>query len=104
MQCAEIVAVQLTRVRQVELARGGFAPARWVFIGGAVVAANTPVPASRRAVFGVEKGHFDLVGSAWYAIWQRSDVVKTFIAELEQYPTHGDISISMDLSPAASLA
>ncbi len=73
---------------------------------GAAVAPDAPVPpgmvrvvvpASPRAVFGVEKGRFDLVGAAWQAIWQRSDLAKTFIAEYEQYHANGDISISIGL-------
>ena len=74
---------------------------------GAVVAADAPVPAgmvrvvvpaSARAVFGVGKGRFDLVGPAWQAIWQRSDLAKTFIAEYEQYHADGGICISIGLS------
>lgn len=55
------------------------------------------VPASPRAVFGVEKGRFDLVGAAWQDIWQRDDLAKTFIAEYEQYHANGDISVSIGL-------
>jgi predicted transcriptional regulator YdeE len=74
---------------------------------GAAVAADAPVPAgmvrvvipaSRRAVFCVEKGRFDLVGACWQAIWQRSDLAKTFIAEYEQYRANGDITVSIGLS------
>lgn len=73
---------------------------------GAAVAPDAPVPAgmvrvvvpaSPRAVFGVEKGRFDLVGAAWQAIWQRNDLAKTFIAEYEQYHANGDITISIGL-------
>lgn len=55
------------------------------------------VPASPRAVFGVEKGRFDLVGAAWQAIWQRDELAKTFIAEYEQYHANGDINVSIGL-------
>ncbi len=73
---------------------------------GAAVAADAPVPtgmvrvvvpASPRAVFGVERGRFDLVGAAWQAIWQRDDLAKTFIAEYEQYHANGDITVSIGL-------
>lgn len=73
---------------------------------GAAVAPDAPVPAgmvrvvvpaSPRAVFGVEKGRFDLVGPAWQAIWQRGDLAKTFIAEYEQYHANGDITVSIGL-------
>lgn len=76
---------------------------------GAAVAADAPVPAgmvrvvvpaSPRAVFGVEKGRFDLVGPAWQAIWRRNDLAKTFIAEYEQYHADGGITISIGLSAA----
>jgi len=56
------------------------------------------VPASKRAVFGVQKGRFDLVGAAWQTIWQRTDLSKTFIAEYEQYHANGEITISIGLS------
>jgi predicted transcriptional regulator YdeE len=78
---------------------------------GAVVAADAPVPAgmvrvvvpaSARAMFGVEKGRFDLVGPAWQAIWQRHDLAKTFIAEYEQYHADGGICISIGLSAATT--
>jgi predicted transcriptional regulator YdeE len=74
---------------------------------GAAVTADAPVPAgmvrvvvpaSARAVFGVERNRFDLVGPAWQAIWQRSDLAKTFIAEYEQYRADGGIAISIGLS------
>ncbi len=77
---------------------------------GAAVAPDAPVPAgmvrvvvpaSQRAVFGVEKGRFDLVGAAWKTIWQRSDLAKTFIAEFEQYHANGDITVSIGLSTGA---
>lgn len=80
---------------------------------GAAVAADAPVPAgmvrvvvpaSQRAVFGMEPGRFDLVGAAWQTIWQRSDLAKTFIAEYEQYHANGDITISIGLFPATMSA
>lgn len=73
---------------------------------GAAVAPDAPVPAgmvrvvvpaSPRAVFGVEKGRFDWVGAAWQTIWQRTDLAKTFIAEYEQYHANGDITVSIGL-------
>ena len=73
---------------------------------GAAVAPDAPVPAgmvrvvvtaSNRAVFGVEKGRFDLVGSCWQTIWQRNDLAKTFIAEYEQYHGNGNITVSIGL-------
>jgi len=76
---------------------------------GAAVAPDAPVPAgmvrvvvpaSSRAVFGVEKGRFDLVGACWQTIWQRNDLAKTFIAEYEQYRANGDITVSIGLSAA----
>jgi predicted transcriptional regulator YdeE len=78
---------------------------------GAAVAPGTPVPAgmvrvvvpaSPRAVFAVEKGRFDLVGAAWQTIWQRGDLVKTFIAEYEQYHANGDITVSIGLHATAT--
>ena len=78
---------------------------------GAAVAPGTPVPAgmvrvvvpaSQRAVFGVEKGRFDLVGAAWQTIWQSGDLAKTFIAEYEQYHANGDITISIGLDATAT--
>ncbi|WP_114972843.1 GyrI-like domain-containing protein [Rhodoferax ferrireducens] len=77
---------------------------------GAAVPADAPVPAgmvrvvvpaSPRVVFGVEKGRFDLVGAAWQAIWARTELAKTFVAEYEQYRASGDITISIGLSPSA---
>ena len=56
------------------------------------------VPASQRAVFGVDKGRFDLVVSAWQAIWQRNDLAKSFMADYEQYRANGDICISIGLT------
>ncbi len=59
------------------------------------------VPASPRAVFAVGAGRFDLVGPAWQAVWERTDLPKTFIAEYEHYAANGDIHISIGLSAAA---
>jgi predicted transcriptional regulator YdeE len=76
---------------------------------GAAVAADTPVPAgmvrvvvpaSRRVVFGVPSGRFDLVGATWQAIWQRTELTKTYLAEYEKYQANGEISISIGLSPS----
>ncbi|MEP6823942.1 MAG: effector binding domain-containing protein [Ramlibacter sp.] len=51
------------------------------------------VPVSRRAVFPVEAGRFDLVGAKWQEIWGRIDLKKTFIAEVERYRADGTIDI-----------
>lgn len=56
-------------------------------------------PTSRRAVFAVEKGRFDQVGPAWQAIWQRSDLPKTTLADYERYQPDGTISIHVGVSP-----
>lgn len=58
------------------------------------------VPASERAVFAVEAGRFDLVGSAWQGIWARTDLHKSFIADYERYGTDGQISIHIGIIPA----
>jgi predicted transcriptional regulator YdeE len=80
---------------------------------GAAVAPDAPVPAgmvrvvvpaSPRAVFGVDKGRFDRVGPAWQAIWERNDLAKTFIAEYERYQANGDICISIGLAPSVGNA
>ncbi|WP_395702401.1 GyrI-like domain-containing protein [Aquabacterium sp.] len=63
--------------------------------------ARAVVPASRRAVFEVERGRFDRVGEAWQRIWQRGDLAKTFIAEYERYGPDGRIEISIGLAPEA---
>jgi predicted transcriptional regulator YdeE len=55
------------------------------------------VPASRRAVFPVERGRHDLVGQAWQQIWQRNDLQKTCIAEYERYGAHGEIDIHIGI-------
>lgn len=69
---------------------------------GAQVVADAPVPAgmvrvvvpaSRRAVFPVEKGRFDLVGDAWQRIWARDDLAKTYVADYEHYRVSGEIEI-----------
>ncbi|MGE3346161.1 MAG: GyrI-like domain-containing protein [Ramlibacter sp.] len=60
------------------------------------------VPASRRAVFPVAPGRPDLVGAAWQAIWQRTDLRKTFIAEYEHYRADGQIEILVGLQPAGA--
>lgn len=56
-------------------------------------------PASRRAVFAVEKGRFDRVGAAWQAIWQRSDLPTTTLADYERYLADGTITIHVGISP-----
>lgn len=62
------------------------------------------VPASRRAVFVVERGRFDKVGEAWQEIWARHDLPKTFIAEYERYRAGGeiDILVGIEKEPAAA--
>lgn len=55
------------------------------------------VPASRRAVFEVERGRFDLVGAKWQAIWQRTDLRQSFVADFECYQADGRIEISVGL-------
>lgn len=74
-------------------------------IGGAVEP-GTPVPegmvravvpASRRAVFPVEKGRVDLVGAKWQEIWRRSGLRKTFIADYEHYAADGSIAIHIGI-------
>lgn len=50
-------------------------------------------PASLRAVFPVEQGRVDLVGAAWSAIWQRTDLKKTTLADYERYQPDGGIHI-----------
>ena len=74
---------------------------------GAQVAPGTPVPAgmvrvvvpaSRRAVFSVPANRFDLVGLAWQAVWDATDLPKTFVAEYERYHANGDIHISIGLA------
>lgn len=58
------------------------------------------VPASRRAVFPVEKGRLDRVAAEWQAIWQRTDLRKTFVADYERYSADGSIDILVGLEPA----
>lgn len=76
---------------------------------GPAVAPDAPVPAgmvrvvapaSRRAVFPVEKGRLDQVGAVWQAIWQRDDLRKTFIADYERYGADGSIDILVGVEPA----
>lgn len=66
--------------------------------------ARAVIPASRRAVFPVEKGRFDLVGDTWQEIWRRNDLAKTFIAEYERYTSQGDIDIFIGLEKEAARA
>lgn len=67
------------------------------------------VPASQRAVFGVEQGRPDLVGEAWQRIWQGAwrhrDLCQTHVADFERYAADGAIEISVGIAPeAATLA
>jgi predicted transcriptional regulator YdeE len=62
------------------------------------------VPASLRAVFPVEKGRFDLVGAKWQEIWQRGDLAKTFIADIERYRPDGEIDILIGIEREAAIA
>lgn len=57
-------------------------------------------PASLRAVFPVETGRFDLVGPAWQAVWQRTDLQKTTLADFEHYQPDGTITIHVGVLPA----
>ena len=57
-------------------------------------------PASRRAVFPVDQGRFDLVGPAWQAIWQRQDLQKPRLADYEHYQPDGTITIHVGVLPA----
>ena len=57
-------------------------------------------PASRRAVFPVDQGRFDLVGPAWQAIWQRQDLQKPRLADYEHYQPDGTFTIHVGLLPA----
>lgn len=56
-------------------------------------------PASLRAVFPVEKGRFDRVGAQWQAIWQRTDLHTTTLADFERYQPDGTISIHIGVLP-----
>ena len=42
---------------------------------------------------------FDLVGAAWSAIWQRTDLKKTTLADYERYQPDGSIDIHIGLTP-----
>lgn len=73
---------------------------------GAAVAPDVPVPAgmvravvpaSVRAEFAVEPARIDQVGPQWAAIWARTELPKTFIAEFERYHAGGAITISIGL-------
>ncbi|OOG37849.1 GyrI-like domain-containing protein [Polaromonas sp. A23] len=66
--------------------------------------ARAVIPASRRAVFPVEKGRFDLVGEKWQEIWRRNELPKTFIVEYERYTAQGDIDIFIGLDKEAARA
>lgn len=56
------------------------------------------VPASRRAVFPVERARPDLVGAGWQEVWRHHDLPKTFIADYEHYHPNGDIDICIGIS------
>ena len=51
------------------------------------------VPAARRAVFAVERGHPELVGEQWRKIWLLADLPKSFICDYERYQSNGDIDV-----------
>lgn len=83
---------------------------RYTLVIGHAVPGHTPelppeglthvvAPASTRAVFPVEKGRIDLVGTAWQAIWQRTDLKKTTLADYERYQPDGSIHIHIGLAP-----
>ena len=61
------------------------------------------VPASRRAVFPVETGRFDLVGAAWQKIWQ-TRLPKTFVADYEHYRADGRIEILVGIEKETATA
>lgn len=79
---------------------GALAPAGADVPGGMV---RVVVPASRRAVFPVAKGRFDLVGAAWQAIWQ-TELPKTFIADYEHYRADGRIEILVGVEKETAAA
>jgi predicted transcriptional regulator YdeE len=62
------------------------------------------LPASKRAVFPVDKGRFDLVGPAWQATWKRHDLRKTFIADGERYRANGEIDILIGIESESAHA
>ena len=55
---------------------------------------------SLRAVVPLDKGRFDRVGAAWQAIWQRTDLKKTTLADFERYQPDGTITIHVGVLPA----
>ncbi len=55
------------------------------------------VPASRRAVFAVDRGRPELVGAAWQRIWQEP-LARTCIADYERYGEDGAIAISVGIA------
>ncbi len=55
------------------------------------------VPASRRAVFSIERGHPEKVGDAWREIWCRNDFHKTFVCDYERYQPDGTIDIHVGI-------
>ncbi|QHE86730.1 GyrI-like domain-containing protein [Hydrogenophaga sp. BPS33] len=60
------------------------------------------LPACARAVFPVPQGRFDQVGPVWQTVWERHDLPKTFIAEVERYRADGQIDICIGLRHGAS--
>ena len=56
-----------------------------------IVAVN--VPASRRAVFEVQRGHPEKVVDVWHEIWRTDTLQKTFVCDYERYQPDGTISI-----------
>lgn len=55
--------------------------------------ANATLPASRCAVFAVDRGHPERVGERWRDIWACTDIVKTFQCDHERYKANGEIDI-----------
>lgn len=55
--------------------------------------ASTTIPAARRAVFPVDKGHPERVGERWRDIWASADIVKTYLCDHEHYKANGEIDI-----------
>lgn len=85
---------------------------RYTLVIGHAVPGHTPelppeglthvvAPASTRAVFPVEKGRIDLVGTAWQAIWQRTVLKKTTLADYERYQPDGSIHIHIGVHGSA---
>lgn len=72
-----------------------------LIIGAEVVAATEApeglvaavIPASKRLVFQVEKGHPEKVGEKWQEIWSKGNLDNSYVADFERYRGSGDIEI-----------